>query len=675
MSSQRTVVIGIILLIIGLVLYGYFSCINVPYKDVPDDMVSWFHLHVVDYLKSGGDPRNDTHLRLIDGRNLYLSPIFIDMLILALNVSPWYVVLSMGILYVLLVFVSTYFISKNWVVAGLASVLFSTAPAFVYWFKYNVFGAYIGQALWLALFIIMGIGFSRRNIVLVVVSALIFSVLWIMWPGAWILMVLYSIYLSALYYKGSIFREALVAGTLLLLFSYPVNIVTGMFHVTVYHVFASVLLLVNLVVGFIEYRVITGAVPTFVRSVWRIVGAVIGYVIGAGVAFSLLDFMSRYGVYEDYYHMYNPVEDYGVLGILSLFGLILLIRSQILRDLRENLLGFVSVAGFITGLLAAYFDPTLSVFAISGIVPLIAYGLYDVVAFLVGSSGGRYRVVLCIVATWILIGSVVGNVIPANALSQGYPSVFYGDFTPRFLSDNTVINQSAFLTALDFIKMNSSGETVVIGYWGYSYWIVGYLGKDAYTFADIRGSDNGRRILSWTMLSDDDTSYALIKKYVPSNIKDIYLVVAEVVSIDESVKYAHLGRAIVLRQASGFTPAEVIFQPIGDIGRIPLYARVANESLSDYLDLTRANYFAEVPLAWTSKAVNSLCVKMLYFALRSKGYNVVNDVISSYPLQDIEPLRHIKLVDMTMQYLQDVDTGTNIYKVYYVVAIYKVVNE
>ena len=132
MSSQRTVVIGIILLIIGLVLYGYFSCINVPYKDVPDDMVSWFHLHVVDYLKSGGDPRNDTHLRLIDGRNLYLSPIFIDMLILALNVSPWYVVLSMGILYVLLVFVSTYFISKNWVVAGLASVLFSTAPAFVY---------------------------------------------------------------------------------------------------------------------------------------------------------------------------------------------------------------------------------------------------------------------------------------------------------------------------------------------------------------------------------------------------------------------------------------------------------------------------------------------------------------------------------------------------------------
>lgn len=181
--------------------------------------------------------------------------------------------------------------------------------------------------------------------------------------------------------------------------------------------------------------------------------------------------------------------------------------------------------------------------------------------------------------------------------------------------------------------------------------------------------------MSWIMLSDDDTSYALIKKFVPSDIKDIYLVVAEIVSIDESVKYAHVGRAIVLRKATGLTRAEVIFQPIGDVGRIPLYAKVVNESISDYLDLTRANYFAEVPLAWTSKSMNSLCVKMLYFALRSKGYNVVNDLISTLPLQDIKPLRHFKLVNATMQYLQDVDTGTNIYKIYYVVAIYKVVNE
>ncbi len=674
LDNKLVLVGGIVLLIISLVLYGYLSYINLPYRDVPDDMVSWFHLHVIDYLRSGGDPHNDTYLRLIDGRNLYLSPILIDLFVLTLNVSPWYMVLFMGIIYILLVFVSTFLVSRNWIVAGLASVLFSTAPAFIYWFKYNIFGAYIGQALWLALFVIMGIGFSRKNNVLVIVSALVFSILWIMWPGSWILMVLYSIYLSALYYKGNIFKEALIAGALLLVFSYPINFVTGMFYLTIYHVFASVLLLVNLVIGLIEYKVITGSVPIFVRSVWRIVGAVIGYVIGAGIALSLLDFMSKYGVYEDYYHMYNPVEDYGILGILSLFGLILLIRSQILKDLRNNLLGFVTATGFVTGLIAAYFDPTLAVFAISGIVPLIAYGLYDVATFLTRSSSGMYRVVFVIVALWILVGSVIANVVPANALSQGYPSVFYGDFTPGFLS-NVTINQSAFLNALDFIKENSSGESVVIGYWWYSYWIVGYLGEKTHTLADMRGSRSGQRILSWIMLSDDDTSYALIKKFVPSNIKDIYLVVAEIVSIDESVKYAHVGRAIVLRKATGLTRAEVIFQPIGDVGRIPLYAKVVNESISDYLDLTRANYFAEVPLAWTSKSMNSLCVKTLYFALRSKGYNVVNDLISTLPLQDIKPLRHFKLVNATMQYLQDVDTGTNIYKVYYVVAIYKVVNE
>ncbi|RLG91488.1 MAG: hypothetical protein DRO16_00305, partial [Thermoprotei archaeon] len=216
MPGHKLVLVGgIVLLIVSLVLYVYLSYIDLPYKDVPDDMVSWFHLHVIDYLRSGGDPHNDTYLRLIDGRNLYLSPILIDLVVLTLNVSPWYLVLFMGIMYILLVFVSTFFVSRNWIVAGLASVLFSTTPAFIYWFKYNVFGAYIGQALWLALFIIMGIGFSRKNNILVIVSALVFSVLWIMWPGSWILMVLYSIYLSALCYKGTIFKEALIAGTLL----------------------------------------------------------------------------------------------------------------------------------------------------------------------------------------------------------------------------------------------------------------------------------------------------------------------------------------------------------------------------------------------------------------------------------------------------------------------------
>ena len=114
MPGHKLVLVGgIVLLIVSLVLYVYLSYIDLPYKDVPDDMVSWFHLHVIDYLRSGGDPHNDTYLRLIDGRNLYLSPILIDLVVLTLNVSPWYLVLFMGIMYILLDFVSTFFVPDN----------------------------------------------------------------------------------------------------------------------------------------------------------------------------------------------------------------------------------------------------------------------------------------------------------------------------------------------------------------------------------------------------------------------------------------------------------------------------------------------------------------------------------------------------------------------------------
>ncbi|ABN69748.1 hypothetical protein Smar_0642 [Staphylothermus marinus F1] len=669
------VVVGIILLAIGVFGYIWISYYMNQYRDVPDDMVSWFHLHVIQYFSGGHNPVSDTYLRFIDGRNLLLSPILLDLFVVKMNLSPWMTVVILSLVYIFLVFTVSYLISKNMYVAGFSTMLFSFMPAFIYWFKYNMFGAYVSQSLWLVVPILLGLGLRYNRLYLIVLGSILSGILWLMWPGAWIILVVYSIYLSALIYKGTIFRESLLTGLLLLVFSLPLNVLTGFLYLTVYHIFSLVLLVSNIVIGYIEYRV-TRVVGEYSRFAWRIIGSIMGYAIGLASAFLLLDFISGYGVYEDYYRLYNPLYDYGIIGILSIIAIIAVVRSHILVDLKNNFLEFVLIAGFIIGLIASYFDPTLTVFTASCIVPFVSLSLISIASFLSSTSRGWHRVVYIVVAAWILFGSILGNAIPSYALITTPPSVYYGDFTYEILH-NKSIPESPLLKALSYIMNNTDRESLIISYWGFSYWIIGYIGGKAHTLADYKGSLRGQRIISWIMMSDENTAYQLIKKLIgnDSNI-DVYVLVSEVVSIEKGgatplANNAHIGRPIVIpSQTTGQT--QVLYQPVGDIARIPLYLSLINASIQSYLDYTKARAYFEVPLAWKDNTKQSLVVKLVVDALRRESLSVINDVLSPIPVEGVSPPQFFKHVSTIMLPLYPVDTGTTTLNVTYMVALYKV---
>ena len=680
MEKMKTIylIIGLLLLASSFIAYYLLAYSYVQYREVPDDMVSWFHLHVIKYIDSGYNIHEDHLLRYIDGRDLALSPILLDEIVASLNISPWSLTIIMGVVYIVSVFVISLYALRNPVIAGLASLLFAVTPGFNYWYKVNIYGAYIAQSLWLVFLLVYAIGFKKNTLPLFILGAIIYGFLWLAWPGSWIILVVFSIYLSVLIYRGHVTKNSIIAGLLLLLFTLPLNIATGLYPVTRFHVFGIIYLLSIIVVALIEYRVL-GKVGEITRNAWRLVGAFIVVLLALGLVAVIENYVGRLGVYEDYYKVYVPLNDLGIMSILSIFVVLVIMRSRLLAEPVKNIEKYFLVVGFITGLIFGFFDPTLSVFAAAALAPLLAYSLITVARFLISLPTGRDKIIAIIVSAWILVGSIIASGIPAYAVSEQPPSIFYGDLSRITLAGkaNQTLNESALIKALMNIKEEMKQPSIIIGYWGYSYWITVALDNKASTIADSKGSRLGQKIIAWFLLSDEETAISMIKDLIGNQTKDVYVVVSEIASLDitpgvKNVKYIYIGRPIVYPpQTPGGKPT-VIYQPVGDIGRIPLYVDTIGTKISDYLNLRLAKNVYEVALAWNTNTTNSVLVKLFVYALKANGYNVVNYVLSERPLDNIAPPKYFQLVNMTLTPMYIENTGTQILEVCHVVAVYKI---
>lgn len=671
-------VIGFLLLASSFIAYYLLAYHYVQYREIPDDMVSWFHLHVLKYMGSGNNIHEDRVLRYIDGRDLALSPVFLDEIVASLNISPWSLTIMMGVVYIVSVFIVSLYVLKNPVVAGLASLLFTVTPGFNYWYKVNIYGAYIAQSLWLVFLLVYAIGFKKNNILLLVVGALIYGFLWLAWPGSWIMLVVFSIYLSILVYCGYVTKNSLIAGLLLLLFTLPLNIIAGLYPVTRFHVFGIVYLSSIIVVALIEYRIL-GEAGEITRSAWRLIGAFIVVLLALGLVAVIGNHAGELGVYEDYYKAYVPLSDLGIMSVLSIFVLLVIMRSRLLAEPVKNIEKYVLVMGFITGLVFGFFDPTLSVFAVAALAPLVSYSLVAVVRFLISLPLGRDRIIAIMVSAWILAGSIVASGIPAYTVSEQPPGIFYGDLSRITLigKANQTLNESPLIKALVNIKEGVKPSSIVIGYWGYSYWITVLLDNKAFTLADPKGSRLGQKLIAWFLLSDEETAVSMAKELIGNQAKDVYVVVSEIASLDvtpgvKNVKRIYIGRPIVYPpQTPGGQPI-VIYQPVGDIGRIPLYVDTIGAKISDYLNLRLVKNVYEATLAWSTNTTNSVLVKLLVHALKANGYNVINHILSENTLDNIAPPKYFQLINMTLTPMYIENAGTQILEVYHIIAVYKV---
>lgn len=670
-------VLGIILLVTAIITYLYLSFFSLIYRDVYDDQVTWFHVHVINYLKNNGDPWNDNILRFIDSRNLMSSPILLDLLLARLNMPIGVWTLFTGISYIVIMFLITYIFSRNLFMAGFASQLLAVTPCFNYWFKYNTFGSYTLQPLMFLTLLLLGLGFMKNSKTLILPGFLSGIFLWFSQSNGWLILLLYALYISVLSFKNIFEKKYIVYALILLLFTMPFNLLFNLLYLTIYHVFSYITLLiaVSIYTMLLWYRDLLTSITRFSLRIVNVIGI---YPLAYYIVFILNNYIEFPGLLEDYSRLYNPLLDYGIAGLLTILALVMMIRGKIMQNIKERFLEFTLITSFVIGVVLAYHNlHVLTVISIASIIPFIAFAIVTIVSSLYQLGGGRVRILYLVVALWLIIGSIASSAIPSYAVSVTAPRIYYIDL-PREFMTKIKINDSAFLSVLDVLKNEYNGEKLVISYWGYSYWITGYLGSNVHTLADLRGTREGWRLISWIMLSDEDTAYALIKNIVGnnSNIK-VYIIVSEIVSIDLTqpeqgkVKMADLGALIVIPPTTPGETAKRSFRAFGDLDRIFQYVNYGGFNITYYIDTSRAKYYHEASLAWSHNMVDTLMVKLIVRGLNSLGYDAINDVYMEYPLR-LQELKYFKLVNATLIPLYRVDQDIYSYEIYSFIAIYEV---
>ncbi len=672
-DNRLLMITGIVLVIISTVSFIYISLtIN---RDILDDSVTWFHKHVLDYLSVKGDLDSDYHLRLVDGRNLYKSPILIDLLIYSSGLPFWIITVINGIVYIFLVFIVAYIVFRDYVISGLSSLLFSFTPAFIYWFKPINYGSYVLQAWWLIPVVLFVYGYSRSKLIHMVISSMLALSLWFLWGGGWILYLVYALFIAGLIYTGKIDKNILLS-SIILLTSTPLNLIIGYTALSIYHVASYIMLLTYIIIGSIEYSIIKKA-SRISKNSWRLIGSFSGIVIGLGLIIVLKPVITSIGLPETYSKTLDPISDYGILSVLTLFSMILILRSRRYMGLEHNYLGVLLVISVIAGFIASYFDPTLAVFSTAAASIIVGFGLKHVFTTLYYNSAGKLRVLYTVIALWIIAGSITANAAPAIHYASIEPSIMYGDL-PRELIEGK-LNVTAFIDVLKAIREDAGNSSViVVSYWGFSYWIVGYLGEKSYVIADPEGSSYGWKYISKIFLTTSEYEAMGLLYQLKKKIPDakIYIIVTSVISIESTgiagaSENAHLGYPIVLQQAVQGREAEVVYRAVGDLARFPLYIYTLGESTDKYLNLEKAKYVIQTPLSWSDYGSNTMIVRFVTNAVKALNYSAINDVYSPLPL-NVKEFKYFKPLKIVEVPFKTVDTGTSKLRVEYMVAVYKV---
>jgi len=673
--SRSGLIVGIVMLIVSFIIYLYLGYFMV-YGKAPDDLSTWFHKHVVSYLKAGGDPWNDRVLRYIDGRNLFSSPILFDYVVsmLGLDLGVW--TIFMGFIYIIMVFLLTYKFFNNYMVSGLSSLILASTPCFIYWFKYNSYGSYILQPLWLLSILLLTNGFVKKKHFYILISIFLNIFLWLSWSEGWVTLLLYSIYLSALILKGGLEKIHIYLGLIILVSTMPLNMLLNLSFITIYHIYAYLSLLATTLLSLATYMLMrVGRIKGLSA---RFLSALSPYVVSIYLLILITSFIEPPGLPDDYVKTYNPLLDYGVVGLFTLLAVILIARARVLGDITNRFGEYASLIGFILGIVFAYMFHPFTVFAISSISPFIGYSLYIVSISLYRMGGGRIKYLYLVISLWIIVGSILSNAVPAYTVSSNPPAVNLLDLYRYPLTRKFEVNESSLIKLLELNRDVIKENSIIISYWEYSYWITGYLGSKASVLADYKGSIQGYKYISWIMASDEYTALGLIKNIVSNSTnRTIYVIVSEIVSVDlnsleQGSKVADLGAVLLVPSTIPGERPKTSYQALGDLDHLVQYVYYGGFNASYYFDVARMRAYYELSLAWSDKAIDSLVVKLIYNALKNMGYGqIYNEVYRDSPLY-IGSLQYFKFINATMVPLYRVQQDIYSYQIYYMSALYEV---
>ncbi len=661
-------IVGISLLIIAVISYIYLAYI-LPANEIMDDSIGWFHKHVIRLIIKG-ENYSDHYLWFPESFDLLRTPIFIDKMVVSLGLAsnPGLLTIIFGAILAIIAYIIGYSIFKEPIAAGIGSLIGVLTPTTLYWFRINMFGSYIAGVIGILTLITIGYALKKNSKLATILSIILFIATWLLWSSAWFIQIVYSLYIIALIYSGRITKNSLYIGLALLVFSLPINLMGISYYITMYHVFSVVLLTVSLILAYVEYRIVTRFREPIKRNIWRFLGVFIPFIISISLTLIINQIIELPGIPESYLKAYKPFADYMAVAILAPFSIVLFLRAGYFEEIEKSFIEFFAVAGFMTGMIAAFIDPPLSVYSSILAAPIIAYGLERLATVTIKGVKSRWKYLYFIGTLWIIVSAIMANAYASYTVSTAKPTIYYGPVTRDLVK--TPPKSSPLLEVLKHVE----NESLVIVDWTRSYWIIGY--KDVFIIADPNAPLYNKRLISQIFVSDEYVSLGIINDLVKEyGIRNVYILISEVISVENTTgefRSAHIGRPIITTTREGLQQAN--FLPVGDTAKFIEYLNLANYSLTKYIDKNKATYGFQIPLAWKEEAKGTVLIKLIITAIDKLGYPPVNDVYSKtavYLLEEQKPT-FIEFVNASTTYLYTIRTDFMSYNVYYMAALFRV---
>jgi hypothetical protein len=655
-------VAGIALLITSVALYIYLAFMfNPVQQNIPDDAVAW----IASYAKASSSLED--YCGAFHGACAWVLKT-VYYAVNPLSVQPSELALMGGVFLILSAFLLYFLIFKDALIAGFSTTLLSSSPVFIYWFKPSNYGfpAWFFTGL-LAIALTALYLSTRRKTILVAVS-IAYGLALTLYPGAWVLSVVTGIafLLALLYEKPSpIHVYSLIAW--LAAYVAPVFLL-GTSYLTSICLLGIIWLATPTVLAGLLYRSPGKASVRFFTAFFLTVFSILLsiYLFKTGLLTGYMEIFTR---------RFNPVIDYGILGIFSLMGLVVYSRSEILAGR-----GFdrtIFPAGFLLGLILPYVDPTSTLSSLVFLAPLVGITLISVFASSLIVENFKRKILFATLSIIILTGGVGANVAYSISIVAAKPSIYLADMDLYLGIGEKLLNESAWASALEALKADlsrSGGNALVVSYWDYSWWILGYLGGEG----DVKVlssplSDVGyKRLVSWVLLSDELTAVKILKNISETTgVSTVYLVVSTAFSLSLTggkSNNAYLG-AVTPGATTQYGVQLPYYAAAGDLYRLPLYSSLINKSYLEFINTGVGRTAYEVPLAWNTRGGETLLATVIVDGLSKSGFNVYNVLYSQSKLSST--LKYFELVNVSAKPVYSVAVSFYSYEVNYAVLVYR----
>ncbi len=655
-------VAGIALLIASATLYVYLAFMfNPAHQNIPDDAAAW----IVSYAKTSGS-LEDYCGAFHNACAWVLKTVYYA--VNALRIQPPELALIGGLSLLLSAFLLYFLVFKDAFIAGFSTLLLSTSPVFIYWFKPGNYGfpAWVFTGL-LAVALTALYLSTRRKIILIAVTA-VYGLALTLYPGAWALSVVTGVaFLLALLYEKE--PSLCIHGLTAWLVAYAIPVLLlGTSYLASICMLGIIWLGAPIILAGLSYK-------SFEKASVRFFAALFLAIFSTLLSIYLLKTGLLTGYAEIFSRRFNPVIDYGVLGIFSLMGLIVFSRSEILAGR-----GFdrtVFPVGFLLGLVLPYVDPTSALSSLVFLAPLVGITLASLFASSMIVKNFKRRILFATLSIMILAGGVAANTVYSASVISAKPSIYLADMDLYLGVGEKLLNESAWASALEALKTNlsgTSGGVLVVSYWDYSWWILGYVGGEGgvKVLSTPLSDVSYKRLTSWVLLSDELTAVKILKNISETTgVSTIYLVVSTAFSVSLTggkSNNAYLG-AVIPGVSSLYGIQLPYYAAAGDLYRLPVYSSLMNKSYLEFINTGVGRTVYEVPLAWNTKGGETLLAAVIVDGLSKAGFNVYNVLYSQNKLSST--LKYFELVNVSAKPVYSVTVSYYSYEVNYAVLIYR----